>query len=61
MTLTLCLRGRVISFSHRLTERNISVKFNKKNRLKGSGDMERIQNSWVNHLNLTRDPGLHSR
>ena len=44
--------------AHCLTERNVLVKF-KENRPKGSGDMERTQNSRVNPLTLTCD--LESR
>ena len=43
---------------HWLTERNVWVKF-KENRPKGSGDMERTQNSRVNPL--TCDLDLESR
>ena len=38
--------------AHCLTARNILVKFNE-NRPKGSGDMERAQNSRVNPLTLS--------
>ena len=44
--------------AHRLTERNIWVKFNE-NQSKGSGDMEITRNSRVNPLTLTCD--LESR
>ena len=40
--------------AHHLTEWIIRVKLNE-NRLKGSGDMQRTQNSRVNHLTLTCD------
>ena len=46
--------------AHRLTERNIEVKFNE-NRPKCSEDMERTQNARVNHLTLTCDLDLESR
>ena len=45
--------------AHRLTYRNIRVKFNI-NLSKGSGDMVRIQNSSVNHMTLKRDLDLES-
>ena len=60
MTLTFSLCSRVIGSAHRLTERNILVKFNE-NRPKGSGDMERTRNSRVNPLTLTCDLYLESR
>ena len=40
--------------THRLTERNIWVKFNE-NQPKGSGDMEKTRNSRVNPLTVTCD------
>ena len=46
--------------AHWVTERNIWVKFNE-NRPKGSGDIERTQNSRVNPLTLTCDLDLESR
>ena len=46
--------------AHRLTERDIWVKFNE-NRPKSSGDMERTRNSRVNPLTLTCDLDLESR
>ena len=49
MTLSL---GSWIVCAHCLTERNIWVKFNE-NHPKGSGDMERTQNSRVNPLTLS--------
>ena len=57
-TLTLSLHSRVMGSAHQLTERNIWVKFYE-NGPKGSGDMERTQNSKVNPLTLTCD--LESR
>ena len=50
--LTLSLGGWVICFVHRLTKRNIRVKYYE-NRSKGSGDMEQKRNSRVNPLTLT--------
>ena len=44
--------------AHRLIERNIWVKFNE-NCSKGSGDLERKQNPWVNSMTLACD--LESR
>ena len=40
--------------AHRLTERNILVKFNE-NFPKDSGDIEQTQNSMVNHLTFDLD------
>ena len=59
MTLTCDLVSRQLGHvamcsAHRLTERNIWVKFNE-NLPKGSEDMERTGNARVNHLTLTCD------
>ena len=43
VALTLSLRSWVICSAHRLTEKNIRVKFNE-NRSKGSGDIQWTQN-----------------
>ena len=45
--------------AHRLTLRNIRVKINI-NLSKGSGDMERTQNSRVNHMTLKCDLDIES-
>ena len=52
--MTLSLGSWAMCSAHRLTERNIWVKFNE-NHPKVSGDMQRTQNSRVNHLTLTCD------
>ena len=58
--MNLSLRSQVIGSAHRLSERNISVKFNEINICsKGSVDMERTRNSSVN--SLTCDLDLESR
>ena len=49
-----------MSSADRLTQKTIWVKFYE-NRPKGSGDIERTQNSRVNHLTLTCDLDLESR
>ena len=54
MTLTLSMYSQVIGSAHFLTERNIWMEFNE-NGLKGSGDMDRTQNSRVNPMTLTCD------
>ena len=56
--MTLSLRRRVMGSAHRLTERNIWMKFNE-NRCKGSGDTEGTRNLRVNLMTLTCD--LESR
>ena len=50
--MTLSLGSWVICSAHRLTERNIWVKFNE-NQFKGSGDMEMTRYSRVNPLTLS--------
>ena len=57
MTLTLSLHTLEIGSAHRLTERNILVKFNE-HLFKGSADMERTRNRRVNPMNMKCDLDL---
>ena len=61
MTLTLTLGSWVMCSAHRLTERNIWVKFNENRPKKCSGDMEQTRNARVNPLTLTCDLDIESR
>ena len=56
MTLTLSLCSLVIGSAHRLTERNIWVKFNEK----GSGDMEWTRIEGICPMTLKCDLDLES-
>ena len=51
VTLTLSLQTRFMNSSHRLSERNIWMNFIV-NHSKGSGDIERTQNCWVDPMTL---------
>ena len=51
VTLTLSLHILEIGSAHRLTERNIWVKFNE-HLFKGSADMERTRNRRLNPMNM---------